>query len=179
MLHRQAATCYTFIMDIPANKISSYKKIDKIWYVYLFGILILLFILYAYGKHVVSQSLTPQPTPTPLAASSGNISVNTPVVDDRVGEDFQVTGKARTFQNVVSIRVSNKITGSIYYLGRAPVNAANVGQFGDFAYSVHLQADPGLKTGNMLLIEVYQHSPKDGSEIDKVAIPVTFSPLLP
>lgn len=122
----------------------------------------------------------PQPTPTPIAASSGNVVVYMPYNDANVGPSFVVTGKARVFENVVSIRVSNKVLGKTYYQGTVMTNAQEAGTFGEFATQVDLNTnDFSLKPNDELTLEVYQSSAKDGSDTDVVSIPLYFTPALP
>lgn len=122
----------------------------------------------------------PQPTPTPIAASSGNILVSTPYNEGSVGPSFIVTGKARVFENVVSLRVSNKVLGKIYYSGTVVTNAPDTGTFGEFATQVDMNThDFSLKPNDRITLEVFQSSPKDGSDTDVVTIPLYFTPALP
>lgn len=117
-------------------------------------------------------------TVTPAPASSENITVTSPLANDLVGQDFQITGKARVFENIVSIRVKNKITGQAYVTDTTSAYGGRIGRFVDFSYTVHLTSQSNLRPNDLLIIEVYQLSAKDGSEIDKVSIPVQFTPVL-
>lgn len=122
----------------------------------------------------------PQPTPTPIAASSGNIVVTLPYNEANVGPSFVIAGKARVFENVVSIRVSNKVLGKVYYQGSTMTNAKEAGTFGDFLTEIKLDTnDFSLKPNDELTLEVYQSSAKDGSDTDVVTIPLYFTPALP
>lgn len=127
---------------------------------------------------ILHQAVNPI-TPTPLPAASKNIIVTEPIAYDRVNQSFRVIGKARVFENTLLVRVSNAITGKAYVFQQIMTNAREAGTFGDFSYQVNLTNDTALRSGEELLIEVFQTSAKDGKEIDKVTIPVTFTPLLP
>jgi hypothetical protein len=118
----------------------------------------------------------PAPTPTPVPISSANITVYSPTVDDRVNQNIQVTGKARVFENVVSVRIKQKITGHVLLTGTATTDAQQVGSFGTFTYNAQLPEDILLKSGDTLLLEVFQKSAKDGSEVDKIVMPLKFTP---
>jgi hypothetical protein len=149
----------------------------------LLGLLLIvcLVIGFFYLQHssIVARS-TPQPTPTPIAAQSGNITVSVPYYEGSVPPDFLVRGKARVFENVVSIRVSNRVLGRVYFTGTTMTNATDAGQFGNFVTQIHLNTtDNTLRPNDKLTLEVFQASPKDGQEIDKVSIPLYFSPQLP
>ncbi len=77
-------------------------------------------------------------------------------------------GKARVFENVVSIRLKDK-NGKILFQGTTNAQSPDVGQFGLFQKEVTFETMQ--KEGTL---EVYQASARDGSEIDKVTIPVKF-----
>jgi hypothetical protein len=117
--------------------------------------------------------LGPTATPTPL--SSGNIILTSPRFNEHVGQQFTIIGKARVFENVVSIRLKDKLSGKIYGEVASRTDAQDAGQFGDFQTGVLLN-DPKLQPGTELLLEVYQASPKDGQEIDKLVVPLIFTP---
>ncbi len=116
----------------------------------------------------------PTATPTPLA--SQNITVTSPKANEQVSQLFTVTGRARVFENVVMVRLKEKLSGKV--VGEVPVttNATDMGQYGDFDTGIQLN-DPNLRVGTEFIVEVFQYSAKDGAEIDKVSIPVTFTPV--
>lgn len=113
-----------------------------------------------------SQSLTDFPV-TP--AASQNIEVLSPLMGDEVESGFVVKGNARTFENTVNIRLSDS-SGNILVETFTTANAPDIGQFGPFETEVDYQSQ--AKDG---ILEVFQYSAKDGSEIDKVEIPLVFS----
>ncbi len=142
-------------------------------FVFIFAVVII-FLYLLQNTSFFSQS--PQPAPTPIPASSRNIIVLSPVSEEQVSQDFLVKGKARVFENVVSIRVTHKITGRVLLSDSTIAYAQDIGQFGDFAYTVRLKNDVFLKVSDDLLLEVFQASPKDGSDTDTVSIPLRFNP---
>ncbi len=115
----------------------------------------------------------PTATPTPLA--SQNITVTSPKTNDQISQLFTVSGRARVFENVVIIRLKEKLSGKIVGEIPATTNAQDMGQYGDFNAGIQL-SDPNLRVGTEFVVEVFQYSAKDGKEIDKVSIPVTFAP---
>jgi hypothetical protein len=125
------------------------------------------------------QSLTgipligPSATPTPIA--SENIIITAPLADDNIGQRFEVRGTARVFENVVTIRLKEKLSGRVIGETNAYADAPDTGQFGDFTAGIEL-SDTSLRAGTEFVLEVFQYSAKDGSEIDKVSIPLTFTP---
>lgn len=115
----------------------------------------------------------PSPTPTPIA--SENIILTSPKADANVGQTFFVAGQARVFENMVTIRLKEKLSGKVIGETQAYADAPDVGQFGEFEAGIQL-ADTSLRVGTEFILEVFQYSAKDGSEIDKVTVPLTFTP---
>ncbi len=137
------------------------------------------FILFAlFRNQLPADPLAPKPTPTPEPVASQNIVVNFPHPNQVVSQTFTISGKARMFENVVSIRVRNKTTGQIYLTDATMTQAADAGVFGDFSYTVQLQPQSSLKPHDILIVDVFQASPKDGTDADLISIPVNFSPLI-
>lgn len=128
-------------------------------------------------------SIFPSPTPyltipekqtnpqeiTLAPAASNNIEVLSPRGGDSIKSGFAVKGNARVFENVVSIRLLDSL-GNVLVQTNASANAPDVGKFGPFEEVLKFQSDDSSGT-----LEVYQVSAKDGSEIDKVTIPLQFN----
>jgi hypothetical protein len=112
------------------------------------------------------------PSPTPLA--SANVIVFSPYAGQTVGPDFIIEGKARVFENVVSIKLKNFQSDDIYLMTTTQTRATDAGVFGDFMYPIHLSTSSGLTTDTKLQLDVYQASPKDGSPIDVVSVPLLY-----
>lgn len=102
-------------------------------------------------------------------ASSQNIEVLSPRIGDPIKNGAIVKGNARVFENVVSIRLSDS-AGNILVQTTAYANAPDVGQFGPFERELKFLTEDSEGT-----LEIFQSSAKDGSEIDKVTIPVIFN----
>lgn len=115
-------------------------------------------------------TLTPRPT-TPT--SGANIKVFSPRANDKVGSRFTVTGEARVFENVFQTRVTNAATNEVLFDKHAMADAKDTGQYGPFSVIVDL-ASANLRSGDTLLLEVFQYSAKDGYEVDKVSIPLAY-----
>jgi hypothetical protein len=99
-------------------------------------------------------------------ASSQNIEVLTPRSGDNVKSGFAVKGNARVFENVVSIRLVDS-QGNVLFENYTEANSPDTGQFGPFEMMINYESDYTEGT-----LEVFQYSAKDGSEIDKVSVPL-------
>lgn len=120
----------------------------------------------------------PQPTPTPIAAASGNIQISAPLYEGSVGPNFLVQGQARVPGNIIMIRLSNKIRGTIYYENATQVYPPEEGAPGAFTTVVNMNTnDLALRPNDRLTLEVF-HT-ENNAERDMVIIPLYFSPELP
>lgn len=117
----------------------------------------------------ISTIPTENDNPTTISpASSRNIEALSPRTGDLISNGVVVKGNARVFENVVSIRLSDS-EENVLIQTTAIANAPDTGQFGPFEKEIKFttNATEGI-------LEIYQVSAKDGSEIDKVIIPVLF-----
>ena len=101
-------------------------------------------------------------------AEKPNITVSSPKSQDLVGSPFKVQGEARVFENVVSLRLRDK-TGKILFQGTAEAKSPDIGQFGSFEKEIKFKTKE--KEG---FLEVFESSPKDGMDVNKVIIPLKF-----
>ncbi|MEK9206921.1 MAG: Gmad2 immunoglobulin-like domain-containing protein, partial [Patescibacteria group bacterium] len=92
-----------------------------------------------------------------------------PLGGDSVKSGFIVKGNARVFESVVSIRLLDSV-GNILIQTTTMANAPDAGQFGPFEKMINF-----ITTDSSGALEVYQVSAKDGSEIDKVSVPLLFN----
>jgi hypothetical protein len=101
--------------------------------------------------------------------NQANIVVTSPISGMTVANPIQVTGQGRVFENVVSWRIKNN-DGLEIATGTAEAAASDMGQFGpiDFGIVVPEVQDPNI------ILEVFWASPKDGSDLDLVSIPLTL-----
>lgn len=109
-------------------------------------------------------------TPGGATPASRNIRVLGPRPGERItNARFTLRGEARTFENTVAWRV-RAADRSVLAEGFTTATG-EMGVFSSFSTTVALErAYSGAAT-----IEVYQNSAKDGTEIDKVTLPVTFA----
>ncbi len=148
---------------------------------FVLALLSVLFIADKYsGKSLNNPfaSVTPYPTIIPgnnsgeiismAPSSSQNIEVLSPRSGDKVKSEFVVKGNARTFESNVAIRLYDS-EGNVLIETFTLANAPDIGQFGPFEKMISYVTDS--QTGTL---EVFQYSAKDGSQIDKVTIPVVF-----
>jgi hypothetical protein len=107
--------------------------------------------------------------PTP-SGKSENIVVYVPRVNERIGTPLVIQGEARVFENIVNVRLLDA-NGKELAKGSATADAPDVGKFGAFrAELTYVSAIDQKGT-----VEIFWYSAKDGSEVDKVTIPVTIT----
>jgi len=116
-----------------------------------------------------TTSTTPAQSTSSSQVQGGNIIVSAPSPDQKITSPANISGQARVFENVVSYRVVDS-SGKILASGNTTAKASKTGDYSDFSISVTFPT-PTTSDGK---VEVYQVSAKDGSEIDKVSIPVKF-----
>ncbi len=107
--------------------------------------------------------------PVVVVSSSGNMRVSEPQFNAVVGHPLTIRGSARVFENQFNYRLKDQ-DGTVLVDGHAYANAPDTGQFGDFEITV----DYPTPHGTHGTVEVFDFSAKDGTEIDKVTIPVIF-----
>jgi len=110
--------------------------------------------------------------PCPGEDGVANIQVESPKANDEVGLPLTITGQARVIENGFSYRLLNA-NGRKLLEGYGEAQAREVGQFGAFSLTINYP-DPETSTGSL---EVFQYAAKDGEEIDKIIVPVTFAPV--
>ncbi|NLJ76638.1 MAG: spore gernimation protein [Peptococcaceae bacterium] len=97
-----------------------------------------------------------------------SIWVNSPQPGEEVGSPLMVSGSARVFEAGVNIRLVDD-HGEILAEGFTTANEGAPGR-GDFKYELDFQA-PSPGQGELAVFWV---SPRDGQELDKISIPVTW-----
>jgi hypothetical protein len=108
--------------------------------------------------------------PCPNVSAGNNIRVYQPVSGETVGQPLVVAGQARVFENAFSYRLLDG-AGRQLAAGFDHARASDVGQYGAFSITIEYVL-PQTATGT---VEVFTHSAVDGSVVDLVSIPVTFS----
>lgn len=96
------------------------------------------------------------------------IWVTAPVAGEKVGATFSLRGNARVFEATVSWRLRDD-TGAVLAEGFTMASEGAPGR-GDFETTVTFKPSPSGKGR----LEVFETSMKDGSDINKVIIPVTW-----
>lgn len=113
----------------------------------------------------VSENATPTPEET-----TGGIHVFSPSAGDQVGLPLVIKGEARVFEATFAYRIKNS-KGTVLIEGSAmTTGTADYPAFRPFEVSINYP-DPKTASGS---VEVFSMSAKDGSEINKVIVPVTF-----
>jgi len=106
---------------------------------------------------------------TNTATTQKNIQVTSPTAGTRAVSPLTVTGKAREFENIFNYRLTDD-TGTVIAQNRVVYTSSDTGQFGDFSFAIPF-TPPTTTKGTLTL---FAKSPRDGSEIDTVSIPLTF-----
>ena len=138
-------------------------------------IFIILFLIVAAGSYAFIQKYYPaQPEPQPPPeVLKPNVAVWSPKAGDEVGLPIKIQGEARVFENIVNLRLKDK-EGKILVEDIAVAQSPDIGQFGLFEKEIKsLVLQP--KDENIIL-EAYWESPKDGSELDLVSVPLKLVP---
>lgn len=118
--------------------------------------------------------LGPTVTPTPVA--SENIILTEPIANQNISQKFVVKGHARGTEKIVYIRIREKLSGNVIGETATATDATTSDEFGEFGTGIAL-SDPTIRSGTEFILEVYQFSSSDGQEMDKVSIPITFTPI--
>lgn len=91
---------------------------------------------------------------------------------DLVGDPILVGGTATGFEAVVQYRVSDghdEVTGHVMVGGGSGEHAQ---------YQLQVDVSGAAFTLPRLFIDVFEESPEDGSEVNRVTVPVIYGPLL-
>lgn len=98
-----------------------------------------------------------------------NIIVFEPKAGDEIGLPLITRGEARVFENNFNYRVRDE-DGAFLVENFSTASSPDAGLYGTFAVKTNYPSPQG-ENGT---VEVFSYSPKDGSEINKVIIPVVF-----
>jgi hypothetical protein len=105
----------------------------------------------------------------PVRIVDANIRVTEPSSNEEIGQPLVIRGSARVFESVFQFRLRDQ-DGSILLQGSGLAAPITTGALGAFEV-ITSYSKPKGKTG---VLEVFAYSAKDGSEIDKVVIPLRF-----
>lgn len=117
-----------------------------------------------------SSPSPPVTPPAPAPAGTSNIQVTSPANGARIANGTVVSGKAQVFEGRIAYRVKSNSKGQLV-LNTAAVQGDS-SQLSPFSFEIAFEKEPDPGDGGVL--EVFSYSPKDGSEINKVIIQVTF-----
>ena len=112
---------------------------------------------------------TPTPTATEDEKPNQNITITTPQPGQGAGLPLVVEGQARVFENTLQVRLLDS-EGEVLVERTVMADAPDIGQFGPYRVELYY---PEV-TGEAGTVEAFQYSARDGSEIDKVSVPVRF-----
>jgi putative hemolysin len=101
--------------------------------------------------------------------SGKNIAVFSPKAGQTVSLPLTIIGQARVFESSFVYRLKD-LQGNIVAAGSAMAASPDMGKFGDF--NITIKALFQKPTAESLILDVYDLSAKDGSEIDLVSIPL-------
>jgi hypothetical protein len=101
-----------------------------------------------------------------VSSAQPSITITSPTANQTITNPILIKGQSNTFEGYVSIRIKDS-NGKVLANDQAHGGS---GQLGAFSKSVTYSA-PSAKNGT---IEVFENSAKDGSEINKVTVPVIF-----
>lgn len=159
------------------------------WFLYgmLFGGVVIFALLQWSRPKVPVQLVINTPPPTEaqkpeefLWSDGANIGVSTPRADISAQSPLLVKGTARVFENVLQVRLKSikkdkkgQIIEEVLAQTAVEVKAPDVGQYGPFEISLKF-SPPTTGDASGGVLEVFSASAKDGSEINKLIIPLTF-----
>jgi hypothetical protein len=104
-----------------------------------------------------------------LPCNSANIKITAPLTNSLVTYPFIISGEARVFENQLNYRILDSV-GKEIKKGSVVAKAKEAGEFGLFEIRI-----TSLSTkGSFGTLEIFDYSAKDGSEVDKVTIPLRF-----
>ena len=119
-----------------------------------------------------AASGTPSVAPSAAELPEANIYVSSPRADEEVNLPIRVSGQARTFENTLSVRLKEP-GGRLLFGDSFIYNSGEMGQFGNFEKEIsYLTKKPRIQD---ITLDVFWTSPKDGSELDTVSIPLKLN----
>lgn len=104
------------------------------------------------------------------SAQNENIILFAPRVNERVGSPLVIQGEARAFENTVNFRLLDA-SGEEIAEGFAAAESRTVGEFGRFRGELTFVSEVDQQG----TLEVFQISAENGSEIDRLTVPLTIT----
>jgi hypothetical protein len=99
-----------------------------------------------------------------------NITITSPRPNEEVGLPLVVEGRGRVFEQTLQVRLRDE-DGTVLVERFAMTDALGIGQFGPYRVELYYP-EPQGQSG---MVEAFQYSAEDGSEIDLVRVPVRFA----
>lgn len=106
-----------------------------------------------------------------------NIIVYLPPARAILNSPFIVSGIAKVFENNINLKVINA-KGQTVWTGFVTANAPTTGSYGGWSTTVDLSGAE-VVADQRIELQVYQSSASDGSEVDKVAVPLQLASIQP
>lgn len=143
----------------------------------LVALIVILLGILAYGivlsgrpiREVVRIPGQPAPTTNLTPTPEANITITSPTPGESISSPVRVAGQARVFENTLQVRVKDA-QGRVLVQRTVMAESPDIGQFGPYEAELVFQR-PLTPEG---VVEAFQFSAKDGSEIDTVSVPVVF-----
>lgn len=121
----------------------------------------------------IAPSITISPPSTSIPTQrqlEANIRIRSPKPNNVVSLPIIITGEARVFENQLRHRLI-ECDGRTLHEGIMTAQSPDIGLYGSFR--TEITSIPNIQ-GKNGCIEVFSDSPKDGSEINMVTLPITF-----
>lgn len=138
------------------------KPIPFISFVLL--VLVVGFLLWSFRQPVKAPTVTSGP-------NDANIIVTLPRAGDKVSSPITVTGKARVFERTFNYRLKDS-SGKVIFQDYGMTGGPDLPDFGTFIVKIPVP----VHATDLLTIEVFEYSAKDGEVTNLVTIPVVLAP---
>lgn len=118
----------------------------------------------------------PVQKPTQTPEPKENIIVYSPKANAEVTSKFKLTGITRTSESTFTFRLKDKKRNKVLGQSSSVSDSTDSGKFGNFNFELDFKGNADdLNDGDELILEVFQNFTEDGTEIEKVTIPLKFN----
>jgi len=152
------------------------KRRFNFWLGFLIGFfnallaLVIVIMLVPSLHHLIGDKTGPvEPVSINNQQVAPQIIVDAPSGNQDVASPLRVSGKAIAFESVINIRITDD-DGNILAETFASTDAREAGEFGAFEVDVPFLKNQATRGA----LEVFEKAARDGSEINKVTVPITF-----